>query len=103
MKKYFQTSTSAGPLTVFRILFGLLIFGSIVRFWAKGWIYDLYIKPKYFFSFYGFEFVRPVNEYTYFIFIVCALSALLVAFGLYYRIASISLFISFTYIELMDK
>jgi hypothetical protein len=103
MKNYFQKSTSAAPLSVFRIIFGLLIFGSIVRFWAKGWIYDLYIKPKYFFSFYGFEFVKPLNEYTYILFIVCALSALLVAAGLFYRVATVSLFISFTYIELMDK
>jgi len=103
MKNYFQKSTSAAPLAVFRIIFGLLIFGSIVRFWAKGWIYDLYIKPKYFFSFYGFEFVKPLNDYTYILFIVCALSALLVAAGLFYRFAIVSLFISFSYIELMDK
>jgi hypothetical protein len=103
MKNYFQKSTSAAPLAVFRILFGLLIFGSIIRFWAKGWIYDLYIKPKYFFSFYGFEFVKPLSEYTYILFVVCAVSAMLVALGLFYRVASILLFFSFTYIELMDK
>ncbi|HMG88427.1 MAG TPA: HTTM domain-containing protein [Chryseolinea sp.] len=103
MKNYFQKSTSAAPLAVFRILFGLLIFGSIIRFWSKGWIYDLYLKPKYFFSFYGFEFVKPLHEYTYIVFAICAVSALLVALGLFYRVASIFLFISFTYIELMDK
>lgn len=103
MKNYFQKSTSAAPLAVFRIIFGLLIFGSVVRFWSKGWIYDLYIKPKHFFSFYGFEFVRPLDGYTYILFAICGLSALLVAFGLFYRMASIALFISFTYIELMDK
>ena len=103
MKNYFQKSTSAAPLAVFRIIFGMLIFGSIVRFWAKGWIYDLYIKPKYFFSFYGFEFVKPIGDYTYILFIVCAISALLVAAGLFYRVAIISLFLSFSYIELMDK
>ena len=103
MKNYFQKSTSAAPLAVFRILFGLLIFGSMIRFWAKGWIYDLYIKPKYFFSFYGFEFVKPLGEYTYVLFAVCAISALLVAVGFFYRVASILLFVSFTYIELMDK
>jgi hypothetical protein len=103
MKNYFQKSTSAAPLAVFRILFGLLIFGSIIRFWTKGWIHDLYIKPKYFFSFYGFEFIKPLNEYTYVLFAVCAASALLVAFGLFYRVAIILLFVSFTYIELMDK
>lgn len=103
MKNYFQKSTSAAPLAVFRILFGLLIFGSMVRFWAKGWIHDLYIKPKHFFSFYGFEFVQPLNEYTYLLFLVCGLAALCVALGLFYRSSAILLFLSFTYIELMDK
>jgi hypothetical protein len=103
MNKYFQKSTSAAPLAVFRIVFGLLLFGSMIRFWSKGWIYELYIKPKYFFHFYGFEFVKPFGEYTYILFAVCALSALMVALGLFYRFASITLFLSFTYIELIDK
>src|SRR5687767_13508317 len=103
MISYFQKSTSAAPLTVFRIVFGLLLFGSVLRFWSKGWIYDLYIKPKYFFPFYGFEFVKPLGEYTYIFFAVCGIAALLVALGCFYRIASILLFLSFTYIELMDK
>ena len=103
MKSYFQRSTSAAPLAVFRIVFGILLFGSIVRFWAKDWIYDLYIKPKYFFSFYGFEFVRPLHEYTYILFAICGVSALMVAFGFFYRFASITLFATFTYIELIDK
>jgi hypothetical protein len=103
MKGYFQKTTSAAPLAIFRIAIGLLLFGSMVRFWAKGWIHELYIAPKYFFPFYGFEFVRPLGDFTYLLFAVCALSALMVAFGLYYRIASVVLFLSFTYIELIDK
>ncbi len=103
MKSYFQKTTSAAPLAVFRIALGLLLFVSVCRFWAKGWIYDLYIKPKYFFPFYGFEFVKPLGEYTYLLFAVCAVCALMVALGFFYRIASIGLFLSFTYIELIDK
>jgi len=103
MNNYFQKTTHAAPLAVFRIALGLLLFGSIVRFWSKGWIDQLYIQPKYFFSYYGFEFVKPLGEFTYLIFAICAISALLVALGLYYRIASVLLFLSFTYIELIDK
>jgi len=103
VNNYFQKLTSAAPLAIFRIVFGLLIFGSIVRFWAKGWIHDLYIKPTHFFPFYGFEFVQPIGEYTYLLFAICGLSALMVAVGYYYRVATISLFVSFTYIELIDK
>ncbi|WP_409013879.1 HTTM domain-containing protein [Dyadobacter sp. CY356] len=80
-----------------------MLFLSIIRFWSKGWIGQLYIKPQYFFPFYGFEFIRPLGEYTYFLFAICGIAALLVALGLFYRIASIGLFLSFTYIELIDK
>ena len=103
MENYFQKTTSAAPLAVFRIALGLLLFASIVRFWAKGWINELYILPRHFFPFYGFEFVKPLGEYTYLLFAVCGLCALLVALGLFYRFASIGLFLSFTYIELIDK
>jgi len=103
MKTYLQKYVSAAPLSLFRIVFGLMIFISIVRFWSKGWIHELYIEPKYFFSFYGFDFVKPIGEYTYFIFVICAISALMVAAGLFYRVAAICLFVSFTFIELMDK
>lgn len=100
---YWQQTTSAAPLVVFRILFALMLLGSLIRFWAKGWIEELYIRPSFFFSYYGFEWVKPPGIYTYALFGVCALAALLVAIGLFYRAASVVLFLSFTYIELMDK
>ncbi|WP_460958209.1 HTTM domain-containing protein [Spirosoma litoris] len=103
MRNYLRKTTSAAPLAVFRILFGLMLFGSIVRFWSNGWIADLYVTPHYFFPFYGFEFVKPLGNYTYLLFVICGLSALLVAIGLFYRVAISSLFLSFTYIELIDK
>ena len=100
---YLNKKSSVAPLAVFRICFGLMVLGSILRFWGKGWIDDLYIKPKYFFPFYGFEFIKPLDDYTYILFFICGFSALLVALGLFYRVAIVSLFLSFTYIELIDK
>jgi hypothetical protein len=103
VRDYFKKATSAAPLAVFRIALGMLLFLSIIRFWAKGWIHDLYIAPKYFFSFYGFEFINAPGQYIYILFAICGLSALLFAVGLFYRVSSITLFVSFTYIELIDK
>lgn len=103
MNNYFQKSTHAAPIAIYRIAMGFMLFISIVRFWTKGWINDLYIKPLNFFSFYGFEFVKPLGNYTYLVFFVCAIASLMVAFGLFYRLASVLLFFSFTYIELMDR
>jgi hypothetical protein len=98
-----QRTASAAPLAVFRILLGTMLLLSIGRFYLKGWIDELYVKPLYHFSFYGFEFIKPLGDYTYWLFLICALAALFFAVGLFYRIASIVLFLSFTYIELMDK
>ncbi|MBD2766555.1 HTTM domain-containing protein [Hymenobacter sp. BT664] len=103
LRRYFQTYTSAAPLATFRMAFGLLVLVSVVRFWAKGWIAELYLKPKFFFSYYGFEWVKPLGSYTYGLFVVCGLCALLLALGWWYRWAAVGLFGSFTYIELMDK
>lgn len=93
----------SASLAVFRMVFGVMILFSTVRFWSKGWIEQLYIKPGFFFSYYGFEWVKPLGQNTYLLFIICGVSALFFALGLFYRIAAVLLFISFTYIELMDK
>ncbi len=93
----------SASLAVFRVVFGLLILGSTLRFWAKGWIEELYIQPDFFFSYYGFEWAKPLGEYTYILFFICGISALFFALGWFYRLASVLLLLSFTYIELMDK
>ena len=100
---YFRQTTEAAPLAVFRISLGLMMLLSIVRFWSYGWIDKLYVQPRFFFSYYGFDFVRPWGAYTYLLFALCALAAVGVAIGYRYRLAITVFFLSFTYIELMDK
>ena len=100
---YFNKQSSAAPLAVFRMFFGFLMFISLVRFWSKGWIESLYIEPSFHFSYYGFEWVKPVGLYTYAFFIICGISAFFVAIGYKYRLSVLIFFLSFTYIELMDK
>lgn len=102
-QKYLKKDTQAAPLAVFRVLFGFMMFLGIVRFWINGWIDKLYIQPKFFFSYYGFEWVKPIGDYTYVIFLICGIASLFVAFGYKYRTAIIVFFLSFNYIELMDK
>ncbi len=103
ISSYFDKTTKAAPLAVFRIFFGIMMLLSIVRFWWNGWIEKLYISPTFFFSYYGFEWVKPLGDYTYLLFVICGISSLMVALGWKYRIAIITFFLSFTYIELMDK
>ena len=76
---------------------------SMIRFVSKGWVEKLYLEPSFHFSFYGFEWVKPFGEMTYLLFLVCCMSAFFVAIGYKYRLSIIIFFLSFTYIELMDK
>lgn len=103
ISNYLNKTTKAAPLAVFRIFFGILMFISIVRFWAYGWIDSVYIQPKFFFTYFGFEFIQPLGEWTYLLFAICAITALMICVGYKYRLAIIIFFLSFTYIELIDK
>ena len=63
----------------------------------------MYIDPSFHFTFYGFDWVKPLDEYTYLLFFICGLSAFFVAIGYKYYLSIITFFLTFTYIELMDK
>ena len=101
--KTLEQSAYSAALAVFRLIFGFMLLGGVVRFWLKGWIEELYILPKHYFHYYGFEWVPHLGNGTYLLFLICGLSALCFALGLFYRLSSVLLFLSFTYIELLDK
>ncbi|RNC89502.1 MAG: HTTM domain-containing protein [Allomuricauda sp.] len=103
LQTYLSKKVEAAPLAVFRIFFGLMMVWSIIRFWYHGWIESLYLEPKFHFSYYGFEWVQPLGNWTYLLFIICGIAAFCVAIGYKYKVAIITFFLSFTYIELMDK
>ena len=99
-----KNPVSIFPLIVFRISFGLILFISTLRFILKGWVTDLYIKPTYFFTYYGFDWINPVsNNFIYIAFFLLLVCSLMITFGLFYRYSSLLFFILFTYIELIDK
>jgi len=101
---YISKPTSNAPLIIFRIIFGALMLGALIRFWSKGWISDLYIDPKFYFSYKYFEWIKPLGDPgMYILFGICAISALGIALGAFYRLSSSAFFLSFTYIELLDK
>jgi len=79
------------------------MFISIIRFWKNGWIKTIYIDPKFHFSYYGFSWVSDFGNFTYLLFFICALSSVSISLGYKYRTSIIIFFLSFTYIELIDK
>ena len=103
INSYFNKYTDSSPLVIFRIGFGLLMSLSIIRFWSKGWIESLYLEPDFHFSYYGFEWVQPLGNYTYLLFIICFISSFFITIGYRYKWSVLFFFLSFTYIELMDK
>ncbi len=104
IRNFITQPVSIAPLAVFRILFGAMMLASIIRFTLKGWIYTLYIKPVFYFNYYGFEWVKPLgNPGMYILFLIMALAALFLMLGLFYRFSALVFFITFTYVELIDK
>ena len=103
INNYLKRSTASSKLAVFRICFGLMMLYSMVRFWSKDWIQSVYIEPKFHFKYYGFDWIQSLGSYTYLLFIVCILCAVLITIGLWYRLSILVFFLSFTYIELLEK
>ena len=91
------------PLATFRMTFGLLMLISLVRFWARGWITSLYVTPAFHFTYWGFEWVRPLGDTgMHLLFLTLIVASALIMLGLFYRLASVVFFLGFTYVELLD-
>ncbi len=103
LEKWIHQAVRIEPLITFRILFGALMMTGAIRFMLSDWIERLYVEPKYFFKFYGFEWVTVFDQTgMYLLYGLIALSAGMVMLGLFYRLAIIVFFLSFTYSELTD-
>ena len=94
----------AASLAVFRIVFGLVGVFIVVRFFAYGWVGELYIEPAHHFTYPGFGWVKPWPAWGMYVhFAALGLLALGIAVGYRYRLCAILFFFGFTYVELLDK
>lgn len=99
-----KRETSILPLAIFRMAFGFLMCFSMFRFMYNGWIEDCYITSEFHFTYQFFEWIKPFEISTmYFLVALCGVSALSIGLGLLYRWASLLFFLSFTYLELIEK
>lgn len=102
--KFLNQKTSIFPLVVFRIAFGFLMCFSLFRFMYNGWIEDCYTTPIFHFTYQYFNWITPFNTSTmYAIVTICGVSALFIGLGFLYRISTVIFFLSFTYLELIEK
>jgi vitamin K-dependent gamma-carboxylase len=91
-------------LGAFRILFGALLCFSIVRFWAYGWIDELYVRPPFHFTYYGFGWVRPWPGHGMYVhFALMGVAALCLCAGFFSRLSASFFLLTFTYAELIEK
>jgi hypothetical protein len=103
IKKYLNSYSETATLAFFRLAFGFMMLFSLIRFASYNWIADFYIKPQFHFTYYGFSWVQPLGNYIYLLFILAGISSFCIAIGYKYKLAIITFFLSFTYIELIDK
>ncbi len=100
----FYHLVDGASLAVFRVLFGAVMMFSAARFVANGWVEEVYLAPELQFTYYGFSWVRVLPECgMYGLFAMVGLSALGIALGALYRLSCAVFFVSFTYLELIDK
>lgn len=103
IKSYLFKSTDARNLSIFRILFGLVMLWEQSRLYWQGMGYSRYINTVFHFKYNGFEWVKQLpDEMMYFIFALSILVSVTFTLGYFFRVSSIILFITYTYMFLLD-
>lgn len=92
----------AAGLAAFRILYGLLLFVGLIRFLRSGWIDRFYGQPGFFFKYWPLPVDVPPVALVTGLYAALAALALLVAVGLFYRVAAALLCVGFAYAQLFD-
>jgi len=104
LSKRILEPTDVASVVVFRVGFGLLMFWEVTRFFYFGWVEELFAKPQFHFQYEWFKWVIPFpGDGMYLLFAALGILALMIAFGLFYRIAAILFFLGYTYVFLIDQ
>lgn len=93
----------AASLAAFRVMFGCLMVGAVVRYFAMDWVDRFYAQPTFRFHYYGFGWVEALpHPWLDVVFVVVGVAAACIALGLFYRVATIVFALGFAYIALLD-
>lgn len=91
-------------LVAFRVAFGLAmaVWALYMIFW--GQVSELYIQPKYYFSYPGLHWIQPLSGIgMYLVFSLLCVSALMLAAGWFFRFNTLFFTALFAYISLIDQ
>jgi hypothetical protein len=98
-----EQSVSIAPLVSFRIAFGLVMLFSTLRYISMGWVDTQLIDPILHFSYFGFDWIKPLPGYgMYLVFSAMAIACVAIILGWYYRFFAALFFLCFSYVELID-
>jgi vitamin K-dependent gamma-carboxylase len=103
LRRWLFRPVDASGLRAFRVLFGLLMCYSCLRFLHNGWVAKFFVEPRFHFKYWGFAWVTAGPPWAMYALVAgLALAALLVALGIWYRAAIAAFFVGFSYLQLID-
>ncbi len=103
IRTWLARETDAAALAAYRVAFGLMMTVSALRFLHYGWVDELFVKPKFFFKYWGLAWVPvPSADGVHAIFWGLAALGVLIAVGLFYRAAMATFFVLFAWVQAMD-
>lgn len=101
---HLSTPVSIQSLVVMRILFGLILAWDCWRYFRYDRIYRYYVDTDWNFPYFGLDIIQPLPAPgIFFVWGLVGFFALLVALGLFYRVAIWGFVLVFGYFFLLDK
>ncbi|MEM1269956.1 MAG: HTTM domain-containing protein [Bacteroidota bacterium] len=98
------TPVDIASLVYFRIVFGAVMLWEVTRYFQHDWIRRYWIEPAFNFTYYGFEWAKPLpGDAMYGLWFALGLCALAIMVGFAYRAATVLFFLGFTYSFLLEQ
>jgi vitamin K-dependent gamma-carboxylase len=100
---HLERRVDAASLVLMRVIVGLLLFVSAVRFLARGWVQELLLAPSVHFHYWGASWIsEPSPWLAHALFVSLAAAGVLLASGRAARLAAGLALLCFGWIELCD-
>ena len=101
---YLLTPIDSASLGVFRIALGFIVAWDAVRYLHYGWVSEYYVVAKIHFTYLYLDFIKPwPGQWMLVHFWIMATLAVLVGLGLFYRVATVLLFLAYSYVFLLEQ
>lgn len=90
-------------MVVFRILFGLIAGWEVYRYFSNGWIVRYWVAPTQHFTYYGFDWVRPLPpQGMVLLWVTLGVLAVGITLGVFYRFSAALFCLGFAYSFLLE-